>query len=193
MNLPGPLPAFPVGQRPALADGGVRGAWHWRPLTAEDLPWLAALYASTREDEMRGLPWPAVTVQQFLDQQFRAQHLHYLAHYPQAHYLAITHEGGPVGRLYLDEAGADDRIVDISLLPACRGQGTGTAVLVQVLAAAARRGRGVTLNVLAGNIGARRLYERLGFVPQGDQTGPLHLPMRWCARHTPAHITAAIS
>jgi ribosomal protein S18 acetylase RimI-like enzyme len=50
-------------------------------------------------------------------------------------------------------------VVDISLLPAARGSGLGTAILWDVLAGDTRP---VALHVQRTNK-ARRLYERLGF------------------------------
>lgn len=182
MNLPGTLAPFPAGRRPALAAvHGAGAGWQWRALASNDLPWLATLYASTREAELQGLMWPAQLLQQFLAQQFSAQHQHYLAHFPQAHYLAIEVGGQAVGRLYLDESAEHDQVVDISLLPDRRGHGIGGAVIMQVQASAALRGRSVALHVLANNVGAQRLYQRLGFVAQHEDTHAMYQPMRWPA------------
>lgn len=184
MNGTGPLASFPAGHPPAFAGQG-GGHWRCRSLAADDLPWLATLYASTREEELRALGWPAEVLAPFLAQQFSAQHQHYLAQYPQACYLAIEVDGRAVGRLYLDESGDEHRVVDISLLPAWRGQGIGAALLRQVQAAAAALGHAVALNVLTGNTGAQRLYARLGFVAAAQAPGDaLYLPMRWHA-HDP--------
>ncbi len=48
-----------------------------------------------------------------------------------------------------------------------RGQGVGTALLTHALAAARRRFEVVRLSVFSINTGARRLYERFGFVTTG--------------------------
>jgi [ribosomal protein S18]-alanine N-acetyltransferase len=61
-------------------------------------------------------------------------------------------------------------INNIALRPQYRGLGYGTALLLHVLAEAQRLGaRRATLEVRAGNIGARRLYERLGFYIAGTR------------------------
>lgn len=180
------LAPFPPGRRTALAGWALPPGWGCRALHDGDLAWLAALYASTREDELRAVPWPESVKQQFLGQQFVAQHQHYLSVHPDAQYLALEHDGQPVGRLYLDDQGVDDRIVDISLLPPWRGGGLGTVLLGRLQQAAAARQRGLHLHVMVHNTGARRLYERLGFIGAAIAPGELHLPMHWAAASTVA-------
>jgi len=61
-------------------------------------------------------------------------------------------------------------INNIALRPQHRGHGYGTALMHHVLAEARRLGaRRATLEVRAGNMGARRLYERLGFYVAGTR------------------------
>lgn len=172
------LAPFPPARLSALA-ATLDERWQCRALGNHDLGWLPALYASTREQELQALPWPAATKQQFLAQQFAAQHQHYLAHYPHAHYLAIEHQGQVVGRCYIDESGAEDRLVDISLFPAWRGQGIGSALIQGQQQAAAERGRGLALHVMVHNTAAQRLYTRLGFVVSAESEDGLYLPMHW--------------
>ncbi|MNK27227.1 Acetyltransferase (GNAT) family protein [compost metagenome] len=178
--LPATLAPFPPERRPALAEVADGTGWQWRALRGDDLPWLLPLYASTREEELRSVPWPDAAKRQFLSQQFVAQHQHYLAHHPRAHYLAILREGQPVGRFYVDEDGEEDLIVDISLLPSSRGTGTGTAVIGCQQQACAARGRALRLHVMQHNHAALRLYQRMGFVASpAAAAGELYLPMRW--------------
>jgi ribosomal-protein-alanine N-acetyltransferase len=55
-------------------------------------------------------------------------------------------------------------INNVALRPAYRGQGLGTALLHHVMREARTLGaKRATLEVRASNVGARRLYERLGF------------------------------
>jgi ribosomal-protein-alanine N-acetyltransferase len=62
-------------------------------------------------------------------------------------------------------------INNLAVLPALRGRGVGTELLRHVLAEARRLGaRRATLEVRASNVGAQRLYERLGFVPAGTRS-----------------------
>jgi ribosomal protein S18 acetylase RimI-like enzyme len=137
----------------------------YRTMTDGDLPFVAALYATTRADEVAATGWPAATQAAFLEQQHRAQHSHYRAAYPGGEWLLIERGGEPIGRLYLAEELGQLLVVDISLLPAARGGGLGTAILRDVLAGEKRP---VMLHVQRTNR-ARRLYERLGFEPVEEQ------------------------
>jgi ribosomal protein S18 acetylase RimI-like enzyme len=77
-------------------------------------------------------------------------------------------EGEAIGRLYLAEWGSEIRIVDISLVPENRGRGLGEALLRDVQADAASRGKAVSIHVEKFNP-ARRLYDRLGFAVIEDK------------------------
>jgi ribosomal protein S18 acetylase RimI-like enzyme len=133
-----------------------------RPMTDADLPFVAALYASTRTEELAATGWPSETQAAFLEQQHRAQHHHYRAVYPEAEWLIVEQAGQPIGRIYLAEDGDELLLIDISLLPASRRSGLGGALLHDLLAFARERKRTVSLHVERVNP-AQRLYERLGF------------------------------
>ncbi len=61
-------------------------------------------------------------------------------------------------------------INNVALRPALRGQGLGTALMRYVLREARQLGaRRATLEVRASNVGARKLYERLGFRLEGTR------------------------
>lgn len=143
----------------------------YRVMTDDDLPFVAALYATTRAEEVASTGWPAEMQAAFLDQQHRAQHGHYRATWPDGEWLLIERGGEPIGRLYLAEAGGMRLLVDISLLPAARGAGLGTAILTDLLAGETRP---VQLHVERYNP-ALRLYERLGFELVEEQ--PIRLRM----------------
>lgn len=132
-----------------------------------DLPFIAALYASTRAEEVAATQWPEELQQAFLAQQHQAQHNHYQAHYPTALWLVVETAGDPIGRLYLDEREGDLHLIDISLVPARRGGGIGTAIMEDLVEWARARGMTMTLYVEPPNP-ARRLYERLGFIAEGE-------------------------
>lgn len=168
----------------ALAGRGFR----LRPLAARDLAWVRDLYATTREEEMAQVPWPPQLKRNFLDQQCALQHAHYLAHYGDTDFLALELRQQPAGRLYVQRGGGAsgrdaDLIVDISVFPRHRGQGVGEALVRAVQQAAAAEGRGAWLHVQRHNAGARRLYERLGFV--ANDGGESHIPMFWQAPPAP--------
>src|SRR4051812_4163731 len=100
-----------------------------RPIVAADTPFLSALYASTRAEEMAMVQWTEEQKRAFLEMQFRAQTMHYAQHYVGAEFLVIEENDAPIGRLYIHRQPHDIRIVDISLLPEHRGKGIGTQLL----------------------------------------------------------------
>jgi ribosomal protein S18 acetylase RimI-like enzyme len=156
------LPSVP--ELPRAAALGVRA----RPMTDDDLIFVAALYASTRAEEVAVTGWPIEHQRAFLAHQHDAQHRHYRSHYPDAHWLILEKSGAPVGRLYLDRWERELRVIDISLVPSCRSQGIGAAVLRDVQDLARALGIGVSIHVEKNNP-ARHLYDRLGFVLAEDK------------------------
>jgi ribosomal protein S18 acetylase RimI-like enzyme len=160
---------------PPFANAGPLGLTT-RPCTDDDLPFLAALYASTRAEEVGATAWPEQIQRGFLMQQHEAQHSHYRRAYPGAEWLIVVHGDEAVGRLYVWQNDGDVRIVDISLVPAARGKGWGGALLRDVQADAAARGLSVSIHVEYMNP-ARRLYDRLGFVEIEDKG--IYKLLRW--------------
>ncbi|NYT40310.1 GNAT family N-acetyltransferase [Sphingomonas sp. R-74633] len=140
----------------------------YRPYAAEDFDFIEALYLSTREEELALSDWPDAQKHAFLTQQHRAQHQHYQTYYPNAERLILEQGGNAIGRLYVDAWAHELRIVDISLMPAARGQGIGAAILRDVIEWAAAAGKGVSIHVEKFNP-ARRLYLRLGFAVAEDK------------------------
>ena len=120
----------------------------------------------------------------FLDAQFQLQHSHYQKYYPQADWLVTMRDGVDVGRLYIERWPSQHRIIDIAFLPEHRGQGSGEALLRDLMDEAAACGKDVSIHVEKHNP-AMRLYRRLGFVTEEDK-GVYDL-MRW----TPGRLAAA--
>jgi ribosomal protein S18 acetylase RimI-like enzyme len=133
-----------------------------RPIADTDLPLLFQLYASTREMELAQVPWSAEQKQTFLEMQFAAQRSAYAASHPQATHDVICVDGEPLGRLYLDRS-ENFHILDITVAPARRNQGIGSAVLHRVLSEARASGQSVSIYTEAFNP-SLRLFERLGFL-----------------------------
>lgn len=148
-----------------------------RPETPEDTPLLFEIFSHTHGAHLAALPDPLLRIQ------FEAQRAHYRTTYPTADLLIITKGSQPAGRLCVDRARDTIHLIDIALLPACQGQGLGTAVLESLLVP----DHTVTLNVQDANP-ARRLYERLGFVILEDLG--LYLRMEWYAARQAAHPNA---
>jgi ribosomal protein S18 acetylase RimI-like enzyme len=130
------------------------------------------LFISTR-DELAVLA--ADVRKPLLDMQYRAQRQQYAADYPDADYQILVAEGEPVGELIIDRNSGGVRIIDVTVDRAHRGRGIASAVLTDVIDAADRAGQPVSLSVWSANVGARRLYQRLGFVAAGDGYGYLEM------------------
>lgn len=174
-------PRSPIASLFAPALAARLGELEFRPIRQDDEPFLRALYAQVRRDELASVPWPEAAKAAFLADQFRLQHAHYTTHFADAEFLLIARAGEPIGRVYLHRSAPEICVMEISLREAERGHGLGRAMLETVLAMAAAEGREVSLHVEPNNR-ALRLYERLGFV-----AGPLegaYLPMRWHAGAT---------
>ncbi|MEM8964681.1 MAG: GNAT family N-acetyltransferase [Acidobacteriota bacterium] len=145
-------------------------------MTDEDVPFLSRLYASTREEEMKPVPWSAAEKATFLQFQFEAQHKHYLDHYADSSFDIVEVDGEAVGRLYVQRRDDELRIVDIALLTKHRGHGLGGRLLRELLDEASGVGKAVRIHVEHNNP-AMRLYKRLGF-RKVDDVGVYHL-MEW--------------
>jgi ribosomal protein S18 acetylase RimI-like enzyme len=116
---------------------------------------------------------PATLRAPLLHGQYQAQRQGFTAQFPAARWLVILAGEGPAGRLVYDDGTAMLHIADLALLPAWRGQGIGTALLLTLAAAVAPLP--LALSVAEENLQARRLYARLGFSLTGRQPGYLHL------------------
>ena len=168
-----------------------------RPATVADQAFLLRVYASTRAAELALTGWDISTCDAFVQMQFNAQATHYRQQWPASEHSVIEVKSGAsadhgadcgthaAGRLWLDRRVDSIHVLDIALLSDWCGQGIGSACLGALLSEASRSGRAVTIHVEQGNP-ARRLYDRLGFVPVGPQRG-LHQMMAW------QHPTSAIS
>lgn len=147
-----------------------------RPISDGDREFLAALYAGTREEEMKLAPWSNEQKERFLQQQFDAQHQYYQMHFAGAHFDLICRGHEPIGRLYVSRVPEEIRVIDIALLPEHRGQGLGTRLMESILQEAKATRRPVRIHVESFNP-ARRLYERLGFRKVEDRG--VYLFMEW--------------
>lgn len=131
-----------------------------------DEPFLAAVYASTRTEELALVDWTEEQKSGFLRMQFDAQHRYYHEHYRDTSWDVILLGDVPVGRLYVARWPDELRIVDIALLPEHRGSGLGSRLVEGVIREAEQAGKPVRIHVEQYNP-AMRLYERLGFRPVG--------------------------
>jgi GNAT superfamily N-acetyltransferase len=141
---------------------GVSGTVGLRPEQPGDETFLAEVYASTRQEEMDLTNWDAPTRAAFLDMQFKAMRRGYRTMYPKARFSVILLDETPVGRIVVDRAATEIRVVDIALLPAHCGRGIGTKLMREVMDEAARSAKPVRLCVFQGTR-ATGFYLRLGF------------------------------
>ena len=139
-----------------------------RPMTEADLPFLSALYASTRSQEMAQVPWSDQEKLDFLQGQFHAQHTFYQDNFPNSSFDLIVVDKKEAGRLYLDEREDEFRIIDIALLPEYRGAGIGRTILEDVQDQAKDVAKKVRIHVEKNNP-AMSLYKRLNFTDVEDQ------------------------
>lgn len=133
-----------------------------------DRPFLEALYASTRADELAATGWSDAQKRAFCAMQFDLQDRHYRQHYPGARFLVITLHDCAVGRLIEQREGDELRLMDIIVDAAHRRQGIGGALIRALCARADGQGMRVRLFVERNNP-IRSLYARLGFVPEGEE------------------------
>lgn len=140
----------------------------YRSMCPDDMPFLCALYRSTREGELARTPWTEAQKREFIEMQFAAQHAHYQEHYPDAIWLVIEVDSRPVGRLYMERWADEHRIIDIALVPHMRGNGIGQAILEDLLEDAKNENKAVGIHVEKDNP-AMRLYRRLGFQTIADK------------------------
>ena len=138
-----------------------------RPVKTSDEDFLFSVYASTRADEMKLVPWTAMQKQSFLQMQFNAQRQHYSVHYPKAQYYIIEQAGQMIGRMIVDRSENTILLMDIALLPEYRNKRIGSGLINTLLEEADKTNRPVQLHVETFNP-AMRLYQRLGFVKTGE-------------------------
>src|ERR1051325_8835948 len=150
-----------------------------RPVTTADDAFLLSVYASTRAEEMRQVPWSTEQKEMFLRMQYTAQKQHYAAMYPQASHDLIYVDETAVGRIYVDRDAESVTILDITVLPEYRRRGTGEALLRRLMEEAGASGKAVTIYVESFNP-SLRLFERLGFRKEREEG--FHFVMKWQAQ-----------
>jgi len=89
----------------------------------------------------------------------------------------LLQDGVPAGLLKVARDGSDWQIIQIQLIPELQGRGLGAELLSEVIAEADAAEATLRLTVLKANP-ARALYERLGFVVEGESDNQYN--MRRC-------------
>lgn len=151
-----------------------------RPIQTEDEAFLLQVFASTRESERKAVQWEAGEWEAFIKLQYKAQKNHYVAQFPAAAHDIVLCDAEPVGRLWVNQAEDEIRLLDIALLPEQRSQGIGTHLIRGLQHEATIARVPLRHSVELENPRARKLYERLGFV--AINTRGLHTLMEWTPR-----------
>ncbi|QUE52128.1 GNAT family N-acetyltransferase [Luteolibacter ambystomatis] len=134
------------------------------------------MYASTRAEELAQTGWPDELKAEFCRMQFEAQDAHYRTYYPNARFTVIVRGGEQMGRLYVDRWEKEIRVMDIALLPSCRGRGAGTFLLKELQTEARDAGKVLSIHVERFNP-ALLWYQRLGF--QVVEEKNVYLLLNW--------------
>jgi ribosomal protein S18 acetylase RimI-like enzyme len=192
MSSPNAFPAGHLEGKPPLAGFSSAGAnaqrlqLKLRPVADSDLPFLFQIFASSRPD-LLALPWPEEQKVQFLLQQLSAQRADYERRFPAAANSIVERQSAngavPLGRIWVAQTSTELRLLDILLAPQHCGQGVGTALISDLISLSQQFELPLRHSVDPLNVGARRLYERLGFVVTEDvQT---HLFMTYQPKTSP--------
>ena len=138
-----------------------------RPSVPEDEDFLVAVYGSTRQQELAVVPWTDEQKEAFVRFQLQAQLAHYQNEYPNAEFTIILFEHQPVGRLYVDRREDDLRIMDITLLPDCRGKGISSPIIrwLKEEASASKKRLSINVDKLSQS---QPIFEHFGFNPTED-------------------------
>jgi ribosomal-protein-alanine acetyltransferase len=124
----------------------------WRPLSAADLAYVAAL-----EAQIHAAPWTPGNFRDVLAAGYSAR--------------VGEREGRIVAYGVLMLAPGEAQLLNLSVVPDARREGLGRTLLMQFLEDARRLGaEQVFLEVRAGNDSAIALYERAGFASVGRRT-----------------------
>jgi GNAT superfamily N-acetyltransferase len=95
-----------------------------------------------------------------------------------ATYQRIVVNGAPAGILVVEDRPAEIFLARIFLLPVFQRRGIGSVLIKGLIDRARAEEKPLRLRVLRVNSGARRLYERLGFVVTGSTTTHDYLEYR---------------
>ncbi len=170
----------------------------FRTAHGEDEPWLRALFASGQPALLAMSGLPNGLCQRLVQMQYGARLAQYQSRWPRSvqqlillppafgNAAAADDDDDPaqaappqaVGMLWTDCSASAIQLLDIAVLPVWRGQGIGSRCLRVLLDQAAREQRPLRLQVALDNP-ARRLYQRLGFVPDNtvDAGHSVHLSL----------------
>lgn len=149
-----------------------------RPEQSADEALLLDLYASTRQEELDLTNWDPATRAAFVSFQFKAMRQGYANMFPHGQFSIVMLGDLGIGRMVVNRAELEIRLVDMVLKPDARCRGIGSRLVHALQAEAREAGKPLRLHVLKGNR-ATRFYERLGFHHAAD--AGLYHEMTWSA------------
>jgi GNAT superfamily N-acetyltransferase len=137
--------------------------------TANDRSFLGRLFAADRYEDFAPLGEP--TASQLVESQFDLQYVSYHDRFDSSGDHIIMIGPDPIGRIWVHSDGDAWHLVDIAVLPEHRGHGVASTLLRDLVDQAEANSATVTLNVRTDNLGAQRLYFRLGFTVTDNPDG----------------------
>jgi ribosomal protein S18 acetylase RimI-like enzyme len=146
-------------QRPNLF---FRDNFSLRPAKPSDCPFIESLYHSTRND-LRLIDADRDFIETLIKQQHHAQSVSYSEHFPDAVDFIVEAQHNRIGRVLIDFAHHEIRIIDMSLIPTARGKGYGAKIIKALKKASNSICTPLVLSVYKTNTKARQLYETEGF------------------------------
>jgi ribosomal protein S18 acetylase RimI-like enzyme len=132
------------------------------PIAQTDEPFLFALYADTRQEELAVVSWSDEQKDAFLKMQFQAQHLHYTTKFPLASLQILRLDNQPIGRLYIAEFDDEIRILDLTITPDFRNKKIGSLLLGEIVQDAQTKDKSIQIYLENYNP-AQNLFLRFGF------------------------------
>lgn len=141
---------------------------HLRPATREDREFLWSLHCST----MRG----HIDATWGWDETWQCDHFN--KHFLDEASKILKLNGKDIGRVEVHQDDDGIRIGNIQILPEYQNCGIGSRVVSGILDLGLEVAKPVTLQVLKVNP-ARRFYERLGFVVEGEDDAHFLMRRRW--------------
>jgi ribosomal protein S18 acetylase RimI-like enzyme len=137
-----------------------------RPATVEDFEFLYDLHKVTLREYVHATwGWDEAFQRDFFTKKFLE---------PPVSIVIVDEQDN--GTVTIVSSASDECLAGIELHPRVQRRGIGAAVVRDVVERARARGVPATLRVLKVNVGARRLYQRLGFVVVGESE--THYDMR---------------
>ena len=137
-----------------------------RPATENDYDFLWWLHGATMRDYVDAIwGWDEAVQRQYFQERFDPARIE-----------IAECAGEAVGYISVERREASIFLGAIEIAPEYQGRGIGTGLIRDLQGEAERQCLPLNLQVLQGNP-ARRLYERLGFVPTGETE--THIMMSW--------------